>query len=94
MVNLDAVDDNLLDGDQLDVTFTGSAAPYLDGSDVVDVLDYEALTLTIDPDTIVENAGPGASTGTVSRTPSGPRCSKGSAARATTRRSRRRSTTR
>ena len=65
-VALDAIDDNVLDGTQ-NVTITGSAALYFDGSDSVDVEDAERLTITVDPGTISEAAGANAATGTVTR---------------------------
>jgi hypothetical protein len=59
------VDDALVDGTQT-VTITASAAGYVDGSETVDVTDYEGLTVTIGANAISENGG--ATTATVTRT--------------------------
>ena len=64
--DLNAVDDALLDGTQT-VTITASATGYVNGSDTVDVTDYETLTVTIAAASISENAGTGATTATVTR---------------------------
>ena len=61
---IDAVDDDLLDGFQT-VTITATAGGYGDGSDTVDVADFETLQLSIDPASISEDGG--SATGTVSR---------------------------
>jgi 6-phosphogluconolactonase (cycloisomerase 2 family) len=59
-----AVDDTLLDGTQT-VTVTASAAGYVSGTKIVDVTDYETLTVTIDVASMSENGG--IATGTVTR---------------------------
>ena len=51
-----AVDDDLLDGTQT-VTVTASASDYLDGSDMLDLLDHETLTLSIVDSSISEDGG-------------------------------------
>lgn len=65
-VDLEAVDDALVDGDQV-ATITASAAGFDDGSDSVVIIDNDAptLTMTITADAISENGG--ASTATVIR---------------------------
>ena len=66
--NIDAVDDNVVDGTQT-VTITASATDVATGTDNLNVLDDDvtALTLVIAADSISETAGPGATTATVSR---------------------------
>lgn len=59
-----AIDDALLDGTQK-VLISATSAGYVGGNAVVDVQDYETLTLTILPAAISENGG--MATGTVSR---------------------------
>jgi len=64
--DVDAVDDNLLDGTAR-VTVTASASGYAATSSTLNVLDHETMGLTIHDDTIPENAGPGATTATLTR---------------------------
>ena len=66
--NIDAVDDNLVDGTQT-VTITASSAGVNDGTDTVDVTDDDvaALTMSIAAASFSEAAGAGATTATVSR---------------------------
>ena len=66
--DISAVDDTLYDGTQL-VTITASAAGFDDATDSLDVTDNEipSLLLMINDDSIAENAGVGASTGTLLR---------------------------
>ncbi len=59
-----AVDDNLLDGDQL-LTITASAAKYLNGTSTITIADSETLTLVINASSIIENGG--STTGRVTR---------------------------
>ena len=59
-----AVDDNLLDGDQL-VTITASASQYLNGSGTITIADSETLALVINTSSISENGG--TTTGRVTR---------------------------
>ena len=66
---INAVDDAILDGTQT-VEITASATGYVDGSDSLEITDFEQLVLSITEDAISENGGTG--TATVSRTdPSG-----------------------
>lgn len=55
-VNLDAVDDRLLDGTQT-VTLTAFGTGFSNGSDTIDVTDYETLTVDIDPEQVSEDNG-------------------------------------
>jgi len=64
--DIDAVDDDLLDGTQ-SLTITASAAGYVSGSDTLDVTDHETLTVAIAAASIAENAGSAATTATVTR---------------------------
>ena len=64
--NIDAVDDDLLDGSQM-VWITASNTLYVSGTDSLDVLDDETLGLTFNDALVSENAGPAATTGTVTR---------------------------
>jgi len=68
IVNIDAVDDNLVDGTQT-VTITASATGVNDGTDTVDVTDDDVatLTLSIAKGSVFENFGEGATSATVSR---------------------------
>lgn len=59
-----ALDDNLLDGDQL-VTITASAPSYFEGSSTITIADFEALALVITASSFSENGG--ATTGRVTR---------------------------
>jgi subtilisin-like proprotein convertase family protein len=59
-----AVDDNLLDGDQL-VTISASASSYFEGSGTITIADAEALVLGINASSISENGG--TTTGRVTR---------------------------
>ena len=65
--DIDAVDDNLLDGTQT-VTITSAAAGYVDGADSLDVTDHETLTLSLAPASISESGG--SAIGTVTRSSS------------------------
>ncbi|MCA9064833.1 MAG: proprotein convertase P-domain-containing protein [Planctomycetaceae bacterium] len=58
-VPVDAVDDNMLDGTQI-ATLTAVATGYVNGSDTIEVLDAEAITLDIVDAVIAESAGAGA----------------------------------
>ena len=64
--NIDAVDDDLLDGTQ-PVTVSGTATGYESGADTVDVTDHETLVIVIAADSFIENAGAAATTATVTR---------------------------
>lgn len=66
--NIDAIDDDLMDGTQT-VTFTASAAGHAPGNDTVDVTDDDVATLTlvISAVSISEGDGSDATTATVSR---------------------------
>ena len=59
-----ALDDDLLDGTRT-VTLTASATGYLNGTQAIDVADYETLTVLLDSSTISENGG--SAVGTVTR---------------------------
>lgn len=59
------LDDTLL-GDRT-VQITGSAAGLIDGSLNITVLDHETVTLTVNRTSFLENAGPRAAVGTVTR---------------------------
>ena len=61
-----AVDDQLLDGTQ-EVTITAAATGYASVSETLDVTDHETLSLVIAADSIAEDAGPAATTATVTR---------------------------
>ena len=58
------IDDSELDG-AITVTITASAANYEDGTDTLDVLDHETLSVSIDPASISEDGG--TATATVTR---------------------------
>lgn len=63
---IDAIDDNFLDGTQsvtITLRYQGTDLQTL----VVDVTDYETLTVTANPTTVFENAGVGAGTLTITR---------------------------
>ncbi len=60
------VADTLLDGTEA-VTVTASSAGYAAGSTTINVTDYVTLSLSLAASTVPENAGPGATTGTVTR---------------------------
>jgi hypothetical protein len=64
--NVAAVDDALLDGTQA-VTITAAGTGYVSVADTVDITDLETLTVTIAAAAVTENAGTGATTGTVTR---------------------------
>ena len=64
--DIDAVDDDLLDGTQ-NATITASAAGYVSGNDSLEVTDHETLTVVIAASSIAENAGTAATTATVTR---------------------------
>ena len=63
---INALDDDLLDGDQL-VTLSASAAGVAGATTSLTVLDHETLTLAIADLVIAENAGANATTATVTR---------------------------
>ncbi|MEZ6042082.1 MAG: S8 family serine peptidase [Planctomycetaceae bacterium] len=68
-IDIDAVDDSLLDGTQV-VQISGSTIDltgFLAGTDTLDVLDYETLSMVAADSTIPENGGAGATTLTISR---------------------------
>lgn len=58
------IDDFSLDGTQT-VTITGSSSGTFSGSLVVDVLDHETITLTVDRSSFLENGSSGTVTGTI-----------------------------
>ncbi len=64
-VDVNAVDDDLLDGTQT-VVITASAPGYYEGIDLVEVTDHETLTIVVATSSIGENAGEFATTATVS----------------------------
>ena len=64
--SIDAIDDALLDGRQT-VAISGSASEFVAGTDSVDVIDHETITIVIDADAITENEGAGATTATIIR---------------------------
>ena len=69
LVNLDAVDNTILDGNTnvtISATSTSVTSFSLDADNVV-VTDYELLTFTVSKTSVSEAAGPGALTGTVKR---------------------------
>jgi exo-beta-1,3-glucanase (GH17 family) len=63
---IDARDDQLFDGSQT-VVVTASGAGYLSGAATLEVSDHETLALTVAAASVAENAGPGATTITLSR---------------------------
>jgi hypothetical protein len=63
---INAIDDTLLDGSQT-VTISANAPQYIVFGDTIQVTDYETLTVAIAANSVVENGGAGASTGTVTR---------------------------
>lgn len=65
-VPLDAVDDQLLDGDQV-VLLTPTALGYASVATELTVTDFESLSLIIDADSIPEDSGPAAVKAQVSR---------------------------
>ena len=65
-VDLTAIDDDLLDGNQ-SVEITASASGYVDGQQTIVIEDHETLLLTIDVTDVFENAGANQVTGTVRR---------------------------
>lgn len=69
-VPLDVVDDNLLDGTQ-SVTVSASGPCFASGITVVNVLDYETLTIDITATTMAENAGASTVTGRIIRSNAG-----------------------
>jgi len=64
--NVDIVDDDLLDGDK-PVAITATAAGILDGNASLLVTDYETFTVTAADSSVVESAGAGATTVTITR---------------------------
>jgi hypothetical protein len=64
--DIGAVDDDLFDNTQT-ATITAAAAGYESGSDSLDVLDHETLTISVADATIEENDGTQATTATVTR---------------------------
>lgn len=64
--DLDILDDNFLDGTQ-SVSISASALGHAAAESILDVLDYEPLTVTVNPTSISENGGIRASVGTVTR---------------------------
>ncbi len=64
--DIDAIDDDLLDGPQT-VVISSTAAGYQSGSDSLDVSDHETLSITISPAAVSEDAGAGAATATITR---------------------------
>jgi hypothetical protein len=65
-VSISAVDDNLLDGTQ-PVTISAQAISYQTATANLSVTDHETVTVTVNPNSILESAGPNATTGTVTR---------------------------
>jgi PKD repeat protein len=63
---IDAVDDALLDGDQI-VTLIVLASGFEDATATLTVADYETVAVTIDQTDIAEDDGPSAAVGTVTR---------------------------
>ncbi|MGE4550277.1 MAG: hypothetical protein AAEJ57_02730, partial [Opitutales bacterium] len=61
-----AVDDSLLDGTQSSI-IAGSASNYFEITDVLDVADFETLTVTLSKTSFFENDGPGAADATITR---------------------------
>lgn len=68
--NINAVDDNFVDGN-ITVTITASLTGFSNGTDTISVTDNEtgpaALTVSLNPTSILESAGANASTATVTR---------------------------
>ena len=64
--DIDAVDDNLLDGPQI-ATITAAAAGLAAGQGALTVDDHETLTISLPVTTVTEADGPDALTGTVTR---------------------------
>ena len=64
--DIDAVDDNLLDGPQI-ATITAAAAGLAAGQGAITVDDHETLTISLPVTTVTEADGPNALTGTVTR---------------------------
>jgi subtilisin family serine protease/subtilisin-like proprotein convertase family protein len=67
VIPFDAVDDNFRDGQQT-VTITASAAGYEDGTETVNVADFEGVVVDVVETTVAENAGPRSSLVNVRRT--------------------------
>lgn len=68
LIPVNAVDDTLLDGTQVaGIQAGGSALGFEFGSDNVNVLDQEVLTLSVSRTSVSEAAGPNALTGTLTR---------------------------
>ncbi len=61
-----AVDDNILDGDQV-VSITASNNAYTSGSDSILVTDHETITISVAPTTVTEGSGANVATGSVTR---------------------------
>ncbi|MCA9057515.1 MAG: hypothetical protein KDA85_03415, partial [Planctomycetaceae bacterium] len=61
------VDDTLLDGSQLVTLSAAGSAQFAGGNVDITVTDHETLTVNITPGAFLENAGPGAAIGTVTR---------------------------
>ena len=61
------VDDDVTESDELNVIITATATGHSDVSEIVAVQDDEFIEVTIDTDSIFENAGPAAAQGTVRR---------------------------
>lgn len=68
--NINAIDDTFIDGN-VTVTITATATGFTNGTDTISVTDSEtgpaALTVTLNPGSVLEGAGTGASTATVTR---------------------------
>ena len=64
--SIDALDDALADGTQ-SVTIFATASGFSTGSATIQVTDHEILTVSVAPASVAENAGIGATTGTVTR---------------------------
>ncbi len=68
--NINAVDDTFVDGN-VTVTITATATGFTNGTDTISVTDSEAgpaaLTVSLNPGSVLEGAGSGASTATVTR---------------------------
>ncbi len=67
-VNLDLLDDVMVDGTQT-VTVTATASGFDSGSDTITVTDNDspALTVNVTATSVIENAGPAATTATITR---------------------------
>jgi len=63
---MDAVDDALLDGEQT-VTLSAVASGFTGATAILTVTDHETLTVMIDPTSVVEDVGPAAAMGRVTR---------------------------